>query len=152
MLTCIIDAVIPVRFPIDTDRLVHHKFCLIDARPPSSPPSSSSVATAAAAARPEPPAAGDAGGERRIRLPSNGVLLNGSMNWTVQALTGNWENIVITSMPDLLEPFVSEFETMWADFDCNRFVQPVMTTTTTTAEEVLDVEPKAELLGTPLIE
>ena len=41
------------------------------------------------------------------------VLMSGSLNWTTQALCGNQENVVITSEPKLVQPFVNQFEILW---------------------------------------
>lgn len=70
---------IPVRFPNDTLMLVHHKFCLIDAEQPQSPTPRLVYGSPAAV-----PAAVQSGAP--IRLPKGGVLLNGSMNWTMQVV------------------------------------------------------------------
>jgi len=41
------------------------------------------------------------------------LLLNGSFNWTQTAVTGNNENILITSNAELVAPFVEEFNRLW---------------------------------------
>ena len=41
------------------------------------------------------------------------LLMSGSLNWTTQALCGNQENVVITSEPKLVQPFVNQFEILW---------------------------------------
>ncbi|XP_015921194.1 mitochondrial cardiolipin hydrolase [Parasteatoda tepidariorum] len=41
------------------------------------------------------------------------VLVNGSFNWTNQAVLGNFENLIVTSERDLVQPFVTEFERLW---------------------------------------
>ena len=45
------------------------------------------------------------------------ILITGSFNWTMQALMGNNENIIITSEPEIVGPFVAEFENLWKQFD-----------------------------------
>ncbi|BFZ17251.1 hypothetical protein BsWGS_20290 [Bradybaena similaris] len=45
------------------------------------------------------------------------VLLNGSFNWTVQAITGNQENVIITDDSAVTSLFVSEFQRLWEEFD-----------------------------------
>ena len=45
------------------------------------------------------------------------VLVNGSFNWTRQAVTGNRENVVITNNKDIVLPFISEFEKLWEEYD-----------------------------------
>nr|XP_027207439.1 uncharacterized protein LOC113800839 isoform X1 [Penaeus vannamei] len=43
----------------------------------------------------------------------DGVLMNGSFNWTWGAVIGNNENVVITNNPELVWHFAGEFENMW---------------------------------------
>ena len=45
------------------------------------------------------------------------ILITGSFNWTMQALMGNNENIIITSESRVVGPFVAEFENLWKQFD-----------------------------------
>lgn len=45
------------------------------------------------------------------------ILITGSFNWTMQALMGNNENIIITSEPKIVSPFAAEFENLWKLFD-----------------------------------
>ena len=45
------------------------------------------------------------------------VLLNGSFNWTLQAVNSNNENVTITSDADLVQQFQGCYEKMWADFE-----------------------------------
>ena len=40
-------------------------------------------------------------------------LISGSFNWTMQAAMGNYENVIITSNPFLVQSFVDEFEKLW---------------------------------------
>ncbi|KAK2571618.1 Mitochondrial cardiolipin hydrolase [Acropora cervicornis] len=48
-------------------------------------------------------------------------LLNGSFNWTRQAVTGNRENVMITSDQDIVKAFSEEFEALWEKYDpCKR--------------------------------
>lgn len=49
-------------------------------------------------------------------LPIGGLLITGSTNWTMQAMSGNWDNMVMTSMPELATPFQLEFQRLWRDF------------------------------------
>ncbi|XP_062540066.1 mitochondrial cardiolipin hydrolase [Armigeres subalbatus] len=49
-------------------------------------------------------------------LPIGGLLITGSTNWTMQAMSGNWDNMVMTSMPELTTPFQLEFQRLWRDF------------------------------------
>ncbi|XP_046398977.1 mitochondrial cardiolipin hydrolase [Ischnura elegans] len=45
-------------------------------------------------------------------------LICGSFNWTMQAVTANWENVIITSEPGIVQPFASEFQRLWDEFSC----------------------------------
>ena len=48
-------------------------------------------------------------------------LVNGSFNWTRQAVTGNRENVVITSDEGLVKAFSDEFQKLWEKYDpCRR--------------------------------
>lgn len=49
-------------------------------------------------------------------LPIGGLLITGSTNWTMQAMSGNWDNMVMTSLPELATPFQLEFQRLWRDF------------------------------------
>lgn len=44
-------------------------------------------------------------------------LLTGSLNWTLQGLTGNWENIIIIHNTMAVKAFYAEFNEMWSYFD-----------------------------------
>ncbi len=48
-------------------------------------------------------------------------VLNGSFNWTRQAVTGNNENVLITSDKEMLKGFRSEFEKLWAQFNPSNY-------------------------------
>ncbi|XP_013782854.1 mitochondrial cardiolipin hydrolase-like [Limulus polyphemus] len=47
----------------------------------------------------------------------NETLINGSFNWTKQAVTGNYENILITNQKELVEPYSAEFQHLWQLYD-----------------------------------
>lgn len=48
-------------------------------------------------------------------------LLNGSFNWTRQAVTGNRENVIITSDEGVVKAFAEEFDKLWEEYDpCKR--------------------------------
>lgn len=53
-------------------------------------------------------------------LPAGGIILTGSTNWTMQALNGNWDNMIITSLEDVVVPFQVEFQRLWAEFARSR--------------------------------
>ena len=43
-------------------------------------------------------------------------VLTGSFNWTMQAVMGNQENVIISDDPDLVDAFVQHFEKMWTEY------------------------------------
>jgi len=50
-------------------------------------------------------------------------LVTGSLNWTLTAVQNNKENIMVTEEPDLVMPFVQEFQRLWEANDpehCHR--------------------------------
>jgi len=52
----------------------------------------------------------------KFAVIDNCILVSGSCNWTTQALTGNWENIMVTSVPNLVLPFSQHFSQLWKEF------------------------------------
>lgn len=44
------------------------------------------------------------------------ILINGSFNWTRSASSRNFENIVLTNQPKLVQSFLQEFERLWTSF------------------------------------
>ncbi|XP_052562340.1 uncharacterized protein LOC120421063 [Culex pipiens pallens] len=56
------------------------------------------------------------GGGGRDPLPAGGIIITGSTNWTMQALSGNWDNMIVTSRPEVVAPFQAEFQRLWACF------------------------------------
>ncbi|XP_017107069.2 mitochondrial cardiolipin hydrolase [Drosophila bipectinata] len=83
---------VPVRTP-DTKFMMHHKFFIIDAIP-----------------RVE-----EIRRQNNIKIvhPPCSVLATGSCNWTKQAFSYNWENILITEDADLTARYHTEFSRMW---------------------------------------
>lgn len=53
-------------------------------------------------------------------LPVGGVIITGSSNWTMQALNGNWDNMIITSLEAVVVPFQAEFQRLWVEFARSR--------------------------------
>ncbi|KPP75411.1 mitochondrial cardiolipin hydrolase-like [Scleropages formosus] len=49
------------------------------------------------------------------------LLITGSLNWTVTAIQSNRENILVTEEPDLVRPFIREFEQLWEANDPSRY-------------------------------
>lgn len=45
------------------------------------------------------------------------LLINGSFNWTRQAITGNQENVFVTNNSKITKSFLEEFEKLWEQFD-----------------------------------
>ena len=45
------------------------------------------------------------------------LLINGSFNWTRNAITGNQENALITNHHKVVGAFQAEFEQLWQEFD-----------------------------------
>ena len=43
-------------------------------------------------------------------------LINGSLNWTQQAVHGNRENVFISSNSDVVQPFLAQFQVLWEQF------------------------------------
>ena len=50
----------------------------------------------------------------KFAVIDNSTLVNGSFNWTRQAVLSNRENVVITSEAALVHAFTEEFNKMWA--------------------------------------
>ena len=48
------------------------------------------------------------------------LLLNGSLNWTVQGVKSNEENVMVTSDAAFIKSFSEHFERMWRQFAHNR--------------------------------
>ena len=57
----------------------------------------------------------------KFSIIDGSTLITGSFNWTMQALMGNNENIIITPDPELVHPFNEEFELLWKKFDPKAF-------------------------------
>ncbi len=45
----------------------------------------------------------------------NTILVNGSFNWTRSASHGNHENILVTTLGDLVQPFIVCFDSLWSE-------------------------------------
>ncbi|XP_031625226.1 mitochondrial cardiolipin hydrolase-like [Contarinia nasturtii] len=79
---------INVRIAGDGDLYMHNKFCLIDVL------------------------SGEKSKENTH--PLNGVLINGSMNWTANGFDRNWENILFTSDEHLKSEYKQAFDYIWS--------------------------------------
>lgn len=49
----------------------------------------------------------------QVNVPKNGLLINGSLNWTQAALTMNYENFTVTSNEKLTSRYFDEFVERW---------------------------------------
>lgn len=49
----------------------------------------------------------------KFALVDSSLLITGSLNWTLTAVQGNMENIIVTMEPDLVKPFIQEFHRLW---------------------------------------
>lgn len=84
---------------IEKSITMHHKFCLIDVSYSGDKVFSSlNIAF---------------NSERSISIPQSGILITGSMNWTMEALTNNHENTIITSNTKLIESYAILFIEIW---------------------------------------
>lgn len=45
------------------------------------------------------------------------LLITGSLNWTMEAIHSNQENVVIMEDTEYVQPFLDEFERIWEE--CN---------------------------------
>ena len=43
-------------------------------------------------------------------------VVNGSLNWTMQGILGNKENVIVTEDPIVVRSFVQEFDILWKEF------------------------------------
>ncbi|RWS31351.1 mitochondrial cardiolipin hydrolase-like protein [Leptotrombidium deliense] len=44
------------------------------------------------------------------------ILITGSLNWTRAAFTENYDNVIATTHPDLVFPYIVQFQRMWQEF------------------------------------
>ncbi len=51
----------------------------------------------------------------KFAIFDNDALLTGSYNWTRSAANYNHENLLLTTEQDLVAPYLSTFEKLWAD-------------------------------------
>lgn len=56
-------------------------------------------------------------------IVDNEILVNGSFNWTNQAVMGNSENLIITNEKTLIDPFKLEFQRLWDNLSPQEFLQ-----------------------------
>ncbi|CAK8694407.1 unnamed protein product [Clavelina lepadiformis] len=48
------------------------------------------------------------------------VVVTGSFNWTQSAVIGNNENVLVTNHADVVQPYLDEFDKLWAKFDVEK--------------------------------
>lgn len=77
---------------------MHHKFCIID-----SPQRNDAIFKKQ--------------NKAAKRYPTRGLVMTGSLNWTMQGFGGNWENILITSNAEYVRNYSEEFERIWNSFN-----------------------------------
>lgn len=124
---------IPVLFKI-TSMCMHHKFCLIDARDQTENEKQSALnrveklkqqklkKTRSITQKNDVEKSEKEINETErqhtnlVHIPSGGICITGSCNWTMQGFASNWENILITSHKKVVESFRREFERIWNDF------------------------------------
>ncbi|KAK3772588.1 hypothetical protein RRG08_027325 [Elysia crispata] len=56
----------------------------------------------------------------KFAIVDGNVLINGSFNWTRQAITGNQENLIITEDKNITQLFMREFQKLWEQYDPNK--------------------------------
>lgn len=49
----------------------------------------------------------------KFAIVDSQLLINGSFNWTRQAIMGNRENLLICDIPAIVKPYIDEFEKLW---------------------------------------
>uniref|UniRef100_A0A3B4BII6 Mitochondrial cardiolipin hydrolase n=1 Tax=Periophthalmus magnuspinnatus TaxID=409849 RepID=A0A3B4BII6_9GOBI len=49
----------------------------------------------------------------KFALVDGSLLISGSLNWTLTAVQANMENLIVTMEPELVRPFVQEFNRLW---------------------------------------
>ncbi|XP_020794139.1 mitochondrial cardiolipin hydrolase isoform X2 [Boleophthalmus pectinirostris] len=49
----------------------------------------------------------------KFALVDGSILITGSLNWTLTAVQGNMENLIVTMEPELVRPYIQEFNRLW---------------------------------------
>jgi phosphatidylserine/phosphatidylglycerophosphate/cardiolipin synthase-like enzyme len=87
---------------------LHHKFCLIDV------PYHNNIFTIEGNSQQENvKISNDDDNPCRVNIPKNGILINGSLNWTREALMSNYENFIVTSNKHVISQYYNEFVERW---------------------------------------
>ncbi|XP_037620414.1 mitochondrial cardiolipin hydrolase [Sebastes umbrosus] len=58
----------------------------------------------------------------KFAVVDNRLLITGSLNWTLTAVQSNMENILVTDEPDLVRPFIEEFNRLWVRNDPEQYL------------------------------
>lgn len=90
---------------------LHHKFCLIDS--PDDNKMEMFIANHKVKGKKE-----DSSFEvssKKIKLPKNGLLITGSLNWTREAMLSNVENFIVTSDKNLIMDYQKFFNDCWTN-------------------------------------
>ncbi|KAK5899417.1 hypothetical protein CesoFtcFv8_008900 [Champsocephalus esox] len=53
----------------------------------------------------------------KFAVVDNRLLITGSLNWTMTAVQSNKENVIVTEDPNLVGPFLKEFQRLWLHSD-----------------------------------
>ncbi|XP_035696064.1 mitochondrial cardiolipin hydrolase-like [Branchiostoma floridae] len=53
----------------------------------------------------------------KFAIVDNSLLINGSFNWTRQAITGNSENLLVTNSRRIVRPYIGEFQRLWDTYE-----------------------------------
>lgn len=56
----------------------------------------------------------------KFAVVDGSLLITGSLNWTLTAVQGNMENLIVTRQPELVRPFIKEFHRLWEFSDPSR--------------------------------
>lgn len=56
----------------------------------------------------------------KFALVDEKILINGSLNWTLQGVCGNQENVVIEENSEIVQPFLRHFERLWDKYDAEK--------------------------------
>lgn len=55
----------------------------------------------------------------KFLIIDDSLLLSGSFNWTSKAVVSNYEAVTVTSDRSLVEPFISQFDQLWDEFNAH---------------------------------
>ncbi len=89
---------------IETRNMMHHKFCLIDVPDPRNVLNNQPLTV----------------NEDAFKIPDNGLLITGSLNYTMEAFTSNHENIVVSSNKNHTVSYTDHFFALWDELDSDQ--------------------------------